>query len=394
MNKVICDMCGTSYAESASQCPICGYARQEDAKVIIDPDSTDEPKYAHVRGGRFSAANVRKINSVKEDAGAPDDYDSDEPEKTRSGLNIALAITAIVLFIMLVAVLISFGMKIAENAGNNNHIIGNETTTQKQDASCSSIELDTDTVTLAAVGDMHVIQYSTVPAKTTEKVSFSSSNPEVATVGDDGRITAVSGGEAVITISCGKVNKNVTVTCAFEAEAEWSLNREEFSLLKKGETWDLYSNSSKISKVNITWKSDDENVATVDSGIVTAVGPGTTTIHAEYNGKKLSCTVRCKFEDENQNTSNGSVDIDSLQMSKKSGDVTLVANGQSYEKSFELYLVDKNGTQVDVTWTPSKEGVVQIEGRKITGIKAGSVTVLKATYEGKTFECTVRVRNN
>ena len=87
MNKVICDMCGTSYAETASQCPICGYARQEDAKVLYDPDSGSDTKFTHVRGGRFSAANVRKINSGKDNSESTYDYDSDEPENTRGGSN-------------------------------------------------------------------------------------------------------------------------------------------------------------------------------------------------------------------------------------------------------------------------------------------------------------------
>jgi uncharacterized protein YjdB len=393
MNKVICDMCGTSYAETASQCPICGYARQEDAKVIYDPDSGSDTKFTHVRGGRFSAANVRKINSRKDNSESTYDYDSDEPENTRGGLNLALAITAIVLFVLLVAVLISFGIKIAKNSGKYDQISGTDAAVQQKDSKCKSIQLDQETVELTAEGDMWVIHVTTDPVDTADTVEFRSNAPEIATVDEDGRITAVSAGEATITVSCGKVEKEIVVICTFaSSEESWSLNREEFSLLSKGETWDVYATTSTVSKVNITWSSDDESVATVDSGIVTAVGAGSTYIHAEYNGKKLSCKVLCKFEDDTQSDSK-QIDIDSLQMSNKKGDVTLVANGESYEKSFELYLVDKNGTRVDVAWTASKDGVVKIDGSKITGIKAGSVTVLKATYEGKTFECTIRVRN-
>ena len=391
MNKVICDMCGTSYAETSSQCPICGYARQEDAKVVFEPDESADSKQSRVRGGRFSAANVRKINSSKLEEDTDYAFDSDEPENTRNGLNLALAITAIVLFILLVVVLISFGKKIADNAGKYDQISSSTMAVKQNEIPCTSIDVGFETVELNQMGDTAQISYTAVPSNTTDIVRFSSNAPEIATVNADGTISAVSSGEAVITVSCGTVEQNIVVTCSFDTAEEdsWSLNREEFSLLKKGETWDLYSNTSKISKVHISWSSDDESIATVDSGIVTAVAPGSTTIHAEYNGKKLSCKVLCKFEDEGQDNTQENVDVDSLKLSSRD-DVTLIAN-QADRKSFELYLKDKNGTRVDVTWTASKEGVVQIEGSKITGIKAGAFTVLEATYGGKTFKCTVRV---
>jgi len=45
--------------------------------------------------------------------------------------------------------------------------------------------------------------------------------------------------------------------------------------------------------VNIIWSSDDENVATVANGVVTAIAAGTTTIRATIEGMQLSaeCAV-------------------------------------------------------------------------------------------------------
>ena len=36
MNKVICDICGTAYPETATQCPICGSAKQVDSNAVAD----------------------------------------------------------------------------------------------------------------------------------------------------------------------------------------------------------------------------------------------------------------------------------------------------------------------------------------------------------------------
>ena len=45
-----------------------------------------------------------------------------------------------------------------------------------------------------------------------------------------------------------------------------------------------------------------------------------------------------------------------------------------------------------ITWTPSREGVVNIEGMRITGVKSGSNTTLSAEWEGVTYSCIIRVR--
>ena len=42
------------------------------------------------------------------------------------------------------------------------------------------------------------------------------------------------------------------------------------------------------------WISDDENVATVDDGVITGVSEGDTVISALMNGKRYSCNVRVK----------------------------------------------------------------------------------------------------
>ena len=62
MDKIICDVCGTSYAENTSQCPICGLARPSKPKAAPSAES-DSGSYTYVKGGRFSSGNVRKRNA-------------------------------------------------------------------------------------------------------------------------------------------------------------------------------------------------------------------------------------------------------------------------------------------------------------------------------------------
>ena len=68
MNKIICDICGTSYAESGKQCPICGSVRPGDVQRMtneVKRDGNGSTGYTHVKGGRFSKSNVKKRNQAQ-----------------------------------------------------------------------------------------------------------------------------------------------------------------------------------------------------------------------------------------------------------------------------------------------------------------------------------------
>ena len=55
---LICDICGTSYADTEEKCPTCGYARAFDMESLY----SERPSVTHtkVRGGRYSKKNVQK----------------------------------------------------------------------------------------------------------------------------------------------------------------------------------------------------------------------------------------------------------------------------------------------------------------------------------------------
>ena len=62
MNKIICDVCGTDYPETAAQCPICGCASAGALTSAGNEAADTDERAAHapVSGGRYSKANVRK----------------------------------------------------------------------------------------------------------------------------------------------------------------------------------------------------------------------------------------------------------------------------------------------------------------------------------------------
>jgi hypothetical protein len=76
--------------------------------------------------------------------------------------------------------------------------------------------------------------------------------------------------------------------------------------------------------------------------------------------------------------------------SKTQGDVSIRV-GEWF--NLRILCTHKDCTEnAPITWTPSKEGVVKIDGMRITGAKAGSNTTLSAEWEGVTYSCIIRVR--
>ena len=386
MSKIVCDICGTSYAETAKQCPICGSVRPGDAQRItneVKSDGTVSTGYTHVKGGRFSKSNVKKRSknqANKADNGKKPSTNNQNDEDTKS--NRGLVLLAIMLLLAIIGVVayiaVRFFAPISDpNASNPTDHLGSDI-----DLSCRDLTLDTYTLVLDQEGVAKLLDVKTTPEKPSEPVTFSSDNEAVATVNDKGKITAVAEGTAKITVTCGNVAKECVVTVQFankdttpettapenttvpedttvpeESTApaeELRLNRKEFTLSYKGETWDLYSGS--IPRNQITWSIGDQTVATVDNGKVVAVGNGYTYVYAEYEGQKVSCQVICSFKESSGVIGNGGVSEDGGSASSNSGTITVngvnvrSGPGTGYSDVGDLMANDK------VTITETKQG--------------------------------------
>ena len=137
-----------------------------------------------------------------------------------------------------------------------------------------------DTTAYYYVGaDTSQTLYTTVyPYNATNKnVTFSSSDETVASV-EDGVMYIHKAGSAVITATTEDGGYTATVP------VEVLLSMEETSLeLEKGEQYTLnYAYNEKLLD-GIEWSSSDENVATVENGVITAVGKGTARITMSCN---------------------------------------------------------------------------------------------------------------
>ncbi|MDE6724549.1 MAG: Ig-like domain-containing protein, partial [Ruminiclostridium sp.] len=155
----------------------------------------------------------------------------------------------------------------------------------------TGVTLNKDTLALEK-GDTFTLEATVDPENSTDKVVWSSDNEDVATVDENGEVTAVDGGTATITATAGDVSAECEITVTVPVTSV-TLNKNELSL-EKGESATLTATviPDDADDKTVTWTSSATAVATVDeNGKVTAVGGGKAVITAKAGDKSATCEV-------------------------------------------------------------------------------------------------------
>lgn len=126
---------------------------------------------------------------------------------------------------------------------------------------------------------------------TMPEFTWASDDDDIATVDDDGLVTAVAPGTANITATAGSVELTCEVTVT-AIEYEYTLSETSLTIDQGEKSEALTVTVTPEKELNITWSTSNDKVATVDqSGVVTGVGGGTAIITAAVDGQELNCTV-------------------------------------------------------------------------------------------------------
>ncbi|MDE7107345.1 MAG: Ig-like domain-containing protein, partial [Clostridiales bacterium] len=136
----------------------------------------------------------------------------------------------------------------------------------------SSVTLDKPSLTLTVGGDDETLQATVAPADAADKtVTWASSDEEVATVDQTGKVTAVAAGEATITATAGGKTAEcaVTVVAAGTQIVEVTsvtLNKTAATLHVNGqETLEATVAPENATNKTVGYTSSDETVATVSA---------------------------------------------------------------------------------------------------------------------------------
>lgn len=157
------------------------------------------------------------------------------------------------------------------------------------------ISLNEKMITLN-VGDSYNLVASIIPSNASDKTIIWTSSNSIIAIVNNGKITAVSSGDATITAS---TSNHLQTTCMVRVD-DTDIKPDLVGLsatnihLKAGESFNLVASiiPANATETTITWKSGNNNIATVSDGTVTAHSPGTTTITAKtVNGRTADCVI-------------------------------------------------------------------------------------------------------
>lgn len=350
MSKVICDICGTSYQETADSCPICGYTRILGLDELTDDILEEETILTRNKGGRFAQTTLRKKNKAifdydevnsdeddeDEDEDDDDDYDEEEYEEGNRSNSAVIVILVVVIMLLVAAAGFLFlrfilpNMLAEEPAPTTQITVPTETQTEattEPTIPCQGIALTGGMAELNREGQFYLLNVKVMPEDTTDELTYTSEDESIATVTVDGRVTAVAEGETTIYITCGKQQINCPVVVRYVEETEppteetvdptaeaeepaqtvqttEATEATEADLVLKLKKYDIslavgYSSQlildCDLDPSEVTWTSEHDFIAKVDeNGLVTAVSYGTTAIIAKYGDQEVQCIVRCK----------------------------------------------------------------------------------------------------
>ena len=227
--------------------------------------------------------------------------------------------------------------------------------------------------------------------------------PTVATVDSDGIVTAKSAGEATVTAECESSSTKDTVKIIVKGSGSLAFDASEYNIKKTGTATiktTATSNGTTVKNPEITWTSDDDEIATVSGGKIIGVSEGTTTVRASWtadNGKTYTQSATVNVVYDGLYLSDAQNEVTMPQGSKQEivwtiqnmGEYSKGSTGEGYNPSS------------DVTWKSNDETVATVDSAGVItacnlaeGEKTASTTVT-VSYKGtKVKDITVNVTEN
>lgn len=238
------------------------------------------------------------------------------------------------------------------------------------------VEIAEDNITLEVGRNVELI-FTVSP---NASVDWSSDDSDIATV-SNGKVTAVGAGKATITAKAGDSVDTCSVTVEEPADPKVTgitVSPDTLDLtVGDTETLSPEVTADEGADTTVTWETSSRNVATVDNGKVTAVGPGTATITAKAGDQEATCEVKVSA----QEMPAASITVAPTKLSLIVGEsntlaVATVPEGQA------------------VSWTSSDDKIAAVSGGKVTAVAKGTATItasIEVEGQKKSAACEVTV---
>lgn len=269
---------------------------------------------------------------------------------------------------------------------------GNKTATCKVtvNLSATKVQLSKTSLTLTK-GASSVLGATITPSNSTDRITWSTSNKNVATVDQSGKVVAVNPGTAVITAKSTS-GKQATCTVTVNQIVNKPVNKpvvkpvvaNSIKLNKAKATINVKASVTLKATINptnavgkVTWSTSNKKIATVSSnGVVKGVKAGTVTITAQTsNGKKATCKVTVKQP------------AQKVVLNKKTANLK---KGKTLQ--LKAKITPSNSTDKLVWSTSNKKLATVSKSGKVKALKKGTVTITVKTSSGKKATCKIKVK--
>ena len=223
-----------------------------------------------------------------------------------------------------------------------------------------------------------VVTYNPEDTTDDKTITWESSDKNIAEISADGTITAKNVGTATIT---AKTTTGKTANCVvtvLPVELNSISIKEQNVTLNKNENKNLtvtYNPENTTDDKTVTWEVVDTNIVTIDeTGKITPVNEGTTTITAKVGDKTATTTVTVV------------IPLESISLNET--DKKLLKN-ETLDLSV-IYNPEDTTDDKTVEWSSTDEKVAKVEDGKVTTLASGT-TYIKAKVGDKEASCKVSV---
>ena len=247
----------------------------------------------------------------------------------------------------------------------------------------TSITLDMTKVSLRATETTTLVATVLPEATANKGVEWSSSDENIAIVDNNGVVTAVAVGEAIITattVDGSNLNASCKVTVVPTLAESIVLDKDEVTIIVPNST-SLFATilPELTTDKSVIWSSSDESIAIVnEEGVITAVSSGQVVITATtIDGSNLSATCNVNI-----------IQLaESITLDKE--DVKLEATETT---SLTATILPETTSDKNVTWSSSNESVATIDANGlVTAIAVGEAIITAATTDGSNLSATCKV---
>ena len=256
------------------------------------------------------------------------------------------------------------------------YVLGTDVDTSEEvNVPCTGLSFTQDEIDLEYTGNtMYNLNtlLSIDPQNCDERVQWTviDDGDHVMDVNDTGYLSITGLGSAHVQAICGKYFDSIRVNTISSCTGI-SLNKSNLSFTSLNATQTLIATLTPSNTTDtVTWSSNNNNVATVSNGVVTAKGNGTCTITATCGSKSATCSVT----------------VNNISITANQEYLSINTNIGEYKLYMKEYFTFTNVSADNVTWTIEKTsgdiGTLNSSGVLEIAFQTVATAKVTATHNG------------